>query len=68
MFHPNGWCIGVGLSSGVVKLYDVRVLKLLQHYGEHSDSVTKISFHPSGKYLLSTSSDSTVKVIFLLNI
>jgi centriolar protein POC1 len=36
---------------------------LIQHYeAAHKDSVTNITFHPNGRYLVSSSVDSTVKV------
>ena len=40
----------------------MRVKKLIQHFDAHSESVNKISFHPSGNFLVSASDDSKLKV------
>lgn len=61
-FHPNGTCVGTAMTNNVVKVYDIRMQKLLQHYISHLDTVNKIAFHPCGSYLLTASSDSTMKV------
>lgn len=61
-FHPSGTCIGTAMTNNVVKVYDIRMHKLLQYYRNHEDAVNKIAFHPSGNYLLTASSDSTMKV------
>ena len=45
-----------------IKVWDIRSKRLIQHYDAHPSSVTGISFHPSGNYLLSSSNDSTLKV------
>jgi centriolar protein POC1 len=47
-------------------LNDIRMHKLLKYYGSHVDAVNKIVFHPCGSYLLTASSDSTMKVINVL--
>ena len=31
-FHPDGNCIAAGTTDNVVKIWDIRVNKLLQHY------------------------------------
>lgn len=60
-------------ADGSIKLWDVRTNHLLQHYAAHQASVfscvclsfiqvTSINFHPSGDFLLSTSSDKTIKI------
>lgn len=36
--------------------------KLLQHYQSHTGAVSDLAFHPSGNFLLSASSDTTLKV------
>ena len=76
-FHPDGNCIGVGTTDNVVKIWDVRVNRLLQHYqgtahivcyvtvpvvAAHDGPVNSIAFHSSGNYLLSGSNDGTLKV------
>ena len=47
------------------QVWDIRVNKLLQHYTAHSGAVNSVAFHPSGNYLLSASSDNTLKVYYL---
>jgi centriolar protein POC1 len=61
-FHPSGTCIGTAMTNNVVKVYDIRMHKLLQHYISHDGAVNKIAFHPCGNYLLTASNDSTMKV------
>jgi centriolar protein POC1 len=47
-------------------LNDIRIHKLLKYYSSHVDAVNKIAFHPCGSYLLTASSDSTMKVMDVL--
>ena len=35
---------------------------MIQHYDAHQAPVNGIEFHPSGRYLLSSSKDSTLKI------
>lgn len=67
-WHPSGTCIGAALSNNVARIYDVRALKVVQHYCSHEAAVNRVAFHPSGNYLLTASQDSTMKVIFLFHI
>ena len=50
-----------------IKLFDIRCPKAIQHYDAHNNNVTSISFHPSGRYLVSCSLDSTIKIWDLYN-
>ena len=61
-FHPDGTCLASCSSDHSIKIWDIRMHQLLQHYTGHDDAVNSISFHPSGNYILSGSSDSTMKV------
>lgn len=45
-----------------VQVWDARSHQLLQHYPAHDGEVTSISFHHSGNFLLSSSTDSSLKV------
>lgn len=66
-FHPNSKCVGVCYSNKVIKVYDTRSPnKLLQFYDAHSDCVNQLSFHPSGHFMVSGSSDKTAKVFDLI--
>ena len=45
-----------------VQVWDARSHQLLQHYPAHDGEVTSISFHHSGNFLLSSSTDASLKV------
>eukprot|EP00825_Cyclidium_porcatum_P047242 TRINITY_DN7632_c0_g1_i3.p1 TRINITY_DN7632_c0_g1~~TRINITY_DN7632_c0_g1_i3.p1 ORF type:complete len:187 (-),score=30.44 TRINITY_DN7632_c0_g1_i3:93-653(-) len=45
-----------------IKIFDFRAKRLIQHYDAHTDAVVKLSFHPSGNFLLSASNDSKLKI------
>lgn len=46
-----------------LQVWDVRSNQLVQHYSAHSGPVTNVAFHPSGDFLLSSSLDTTLKVL-----
>lgn len=62
-FHPSGTTIGSANTDACVKLYDLRTDSLCQHYAVHTESVNMIKFHPNGKFILTASVDSTMKVV-----
>lgn len=65
-FHPDGTCLASGTLDGRVLVWDIRSQMLLQMYGEaHSDAVNSVAFHSTGRYLLSASSDATMKIFDL---
>jgi centriolar protein POC1 len=45
-----------------IKIWDIRSQRLIQHYDAHQGYVNEIEFHPNGRYLLSSSNDSTLKI------
>ena len=47
------------------KIWDTRSNQLVQHYAEHDGPVQSIDFHPSGNYLVSASSDNSLKILDL---
>ena len=65
-YQPDGMCVASGSADRSVKVWDLRTMRLFQHYEEHSDAVNSVSFHPSGKYLVTASSDSTLKMLDLV--
>jgi len=64
-FHPDGLCVAACSSDHTIKIWDIRMNQLLQHYAAHQDAVNSISIHPSGDYMVSASSDMTTKVRLL---
>ncbi|XP_076641798.1 proteome of centrioles 1 isoform X2 [Halictus rubicundus] len=65
-FHPSGSVIGCANMAGSVKLYDSRSTSLYQQYATHTGPVNTIKFHPKGNFMLTASTDSTMKVLDLL--
>lgn len=63
--HSNGHSLGVALSSGSVRIYDIRYNKLLQHYILH-DNATSLSWHPSSGFLLTSGKDKSIRVVDVL--
>lgn len=61
-FHPDGTCIASGGADKVIKIFDIRSQKPIQHYDAASDVVKEVAFHPNGRFLLSAAADSTVKI------
>ncbi|KAF6017506.1 POC1A [Bugula neritina] len=53
-------------TDNTVKVWDIRVNKLLQHYTAHNAPVNDVAFHSSGNFLISASDDNTIKVFDLL--
>ena len=43
-------------------VHDRRSNQLIQSYAAHNGAVTRVSWHPSGNFLLTTSLDSTLKI------
>jgi len=62
-FHPSSGAIGSANVGACIKLYDLKTGSLYQHYAAHKGSVNMIKFHPKGNFMLTASSDSTMKVI-----
>lgn len=62
-FHPSDATIGSANVDACVKLYDLRTDSLYQHYDSHKKIVNMIKFHPTGHFMLTASSDSTMKVV-----
>lgn len=63
--HSNGHSLAVALSSGSIRIYDIRCKKLLQHYLLH-DNATDISWHPSSGFLLTSGKDKNIHVVDVL--
>ena len=65
----KAWRIVISCGHNFMRfwqIWDLRNNKLLQHYQAHDDTVSSVSFHASGNFLLSSSIDSTLKVDSLM--
>ncbi|XP_074593005.1 proteome of centrioles 1 [Brevipalpus obovatus] len=65
-YPGNRYLIAVGSHDGKVRLFDRRTKKTLQCYSAHTNCVNHVNFHSSGNYLISSSDDSTSKILDLL--
>ena len=54
--------IGASNTKGCIKIFDLKSGFLQQCYDAHQGSVHKLRFHPNGKFILTASQDSTMKV------
>ena len=61
-WSPDGIIFASSSNDHSIKLYNIRCNKSIQNINGHNNSVTSISFHPSKKYLVSCSLDSTIKI------
>lgn len=52
----------VGFSDNTIKIIDTKTFEILRELRGHKNSVFSTKYHPSGKYLLSTSRDAQLKV------
>ena len=56
--------IAIASTNNMIRIYDLRnMAKIIQIYRLFNDSVNCLEFHPSGNYLLASSSDSTSRLI-----
>ena len=67
-FRSISFCTHTSSLVIIPQIWDVRVNKQLQHYQAHSGAVNSISFHPSGNFLISASSDNSLKVHVTVNL
>src|SRR6218665_3192952 len=58
--HEN--IIASGSTDSCVRVWDLRTNEPMQAYHAHQNSVSSVDFHESGKYLLSSSTDSAWKI------
>lgn len=52
----------MAMSTGSVRVYDIRAQKLQQHYILHDNS-TCIEWHPHTDYLLTSGMDGTMRIV-----
>lgn len=60
-FNPSGTWLGIGTSSGQVRIWDP-VKDVLLQGATHSSEVYDISFSADGKYMVSGGADSTARL------
>ncbi|XP_044745014.1 POC1 centriolar protein homolog A-like [Coccinella septempunctata] len=60
--YPNNNSVAVAMSSGAVRIYELRTRKLQQHYVLHTDT-TYVSWHPHENYLLTCGKDGKVRIV-----
>jgi len=65
-WHPDGTLIAVGLDNNRVKIYDIKMQKLIQYYRVNESAINSIDFHPSGNYMIVASDDGKLKILDLL--
>lgn len=62
----SDFLIAVGSNDSSIRLYDLRQGRMVQFYESHTGSISSLSFHPSGKYLMSGSFDTLLKIYDLM--
>ncbi|GBG70074.1 hypothetical protein CBR_g5707 [Chara braunii] len=61
-FHSgNGLAVAV-CDDQVLRLYDVENVRLVRKFDAHMDRITDVSFSQDGRWLLSSSMDSTLRI------
>ncbi|GAA5947003.1 hypothetical protein JCM3765_002113 [Sporobolomyces pararoseus] len=59
---PSGSLIGAGTPERVIRIWDPRSRKQVSRLGGHTDNIRAVLISDEGKWVLSASSDSTVKL------
>ena len=63
----NNTIIAVGHDDGLVTIWDYSKQCVIKEIYEHNEEVRSVSFSPDGRYLLSGSFDSTIKIYDINN-
>jgi WD40 repeat protein len=58
----DGTLLAAASASGVIEIYDLATLELLQTLDTHTSKVNQITFSNDQKYLISGSDDGTVRI------
>ena len=68
MYSMLGLCKHKCIDSFYLQLWDVRRKGCIFTYKGHTEAINSIQFSPDGKWVVSASSDSTIKVTFLVQL
>ena len=68
VFSPDGTIIASASYDTTVKLWNVKIGKVIKTLGKHIRAVYSIAFDPNGKYLVSAGADETINVWDLKNL
>ena len=63
----NSTIVAVGHTDGLVTIWDYSKKSVIKEIYEHNEEVRSVAFSPDGKYLLSGSFDSTIKIYDIAN-
>ena len=61
--HPDGLLVGLGTSTGTVRVYDIKAMSSVASFEGHEGSISGISFSENGYFVSVTTKESkTFKV------
>ncbi|MGB1205182.1 MAG: WD40 repeat domain-containing protein [Chitinophagales bacterium] len=61
-YSPDGKTVAIGYSSGVINVYNNSPFEWKFSIKAHTQSIYSLEFHPTGRYIATTSKDGTLKV------
>lgn len=62
--RPTSYSVAVAMNSGSIRIYDIRAMKLKQHYVLHNNT-TCVQWHPYANYLITSGEDGEICLIDL---
>ncbi len=61
-YSPDGKTVAIGYSSGIINVYNNSPFEWKFSIKAHAQSIYSLEFHPTGRYIVTTSKDGTLKV------
>lgn len=61
-FHHSGFYVGTGSFDNLIRIHDLRNLKLAQRFCAHTSAVTNVAFNPYTEDFLSVGRDCMAKI------